>query len=495
MKEDDSMKKVFHLAINQYLAKDAALDHGFVVWKTDNVMKPNPDYFYETLMKDRVKDCDVIFQDYKKHLKGLYFCSGGTYKKNLGLEGKMEKYFSPSIPKDRHGNILSNNEISALALKGYDNLNNPSTIKYYADFTTNYLEGTKLDMNSYYSYLNEGDEISGITQAYDYVGDGTNSISGMHEENDGLVSCNLNLFGIKVWIIINRKNSEKLKKILKEKVKDEMKHCTNFWNHKNIILHPSFLKSHNIKYHVVHQKPGMMIVTGIHCFHQVINVTQTLATARNYATNDWLTIKAENHWRCMCSSLPVFDKSLLRNYVALERKYQLVLEEKGELEKRLEGEKEKGIEQPEISEGEGIGEEREKEADPEFRRRGEKRTKENTIESDLFSLVAVKKNKTLMQLLSDDVLETEKEGEGNMRREEEMNKFRCNKCDEFFKCKKSLDRHSKWKHEVNKLMCNDCGKILSRPDAMKRHKTTHHFHNIQFPQQYSIKSIHNMSFL
>ena len=40
-------------------------------------------------------------------------------------------------------------------------------------------------MNSYYSYLDEGDEVSGISQAYDYVGDGVNSISGMHEENDG----------------------------------------------------------------------------------------------------------------------------------------------------------------------------------------------------------------------------------------------------------------------------------------------------------------------
>ena len=291
-------------------------------------------------------------------------CSKGTYKKKLGWEGKMEKYFSPSVPIDRHGNILTNDEISALALKGYDNLDSPSTIKYYADFTTNYLRGTKLDMNSYYSYLDEGDEVSGITQAYDYVGDGSNSISGMHEENDGLVSCNLNLFGIKVWIIINRENSEKLKKILKEKVKDEMKHCTNFWNHKNIILHPSFLKSHNIKYHVVYQKPGMMVVTGIHCFHQVINITQTLATARNYATDDWLAIKAENHWRCTCSSLPVFDKSLLRNYVALEKKYQLVWEEKEELERQLKVEKER--KQLDLEKREGIEEEREKETDSDF---------------------------------------------------------------------------------------------------------------------------------
>ena len=44
-------------------------DYGFKdsVLKTNNVMKPNPDQFYETLMKDRIKDSDVaIFQDYKK---------------------------------------------------------------------------------------------------------------------------------------------------------------------------------------------------------------------------------------------------------------------------------------------------------------------------------------------------------------------------------------------------------------------------------------------
>lgn len=220
-----------------------------------------------------------------------------------------------------------------------------------------------------------------------------------------------------------------------------------------------------------------MIVTGIHCFHQVINITQTLATARNYATDDWLTIKAENHWRCMCSSLPVFDKSLLRNYVALERKYQLVLEEKTELEKQLKVEKEKESNQPEI-EKEGIGEEGEEEADSELHGRGEKRSKENMIQSDLFSLVAVNENDTLMQLLSDDVIETEKEEGGNIKKGEGMNEFKCSHCNEFLKCKRSLDRHLKWKHRMNKLICNDCGKMLSRPDAMKRHKTKHHFHNI-----------------
>ena len=188
MKEEDTLEKVFHLSINQYLAKDAALDHGFVVLKTNNVMQPSPDYFYETLIKDRIKDGDVIFQDYKKHLKGLYFCSRGTYKKKLGLEGKMEKYFSPTVPIDRHGSILTNNEISALALECYDGLDNPSTIKCCADFTTNYLRGTKLDMDSYYSYLDEGNEVNGVSQVYHYAGDGINSISGMHEENDRLVS-------------------------------------------------------------------------------------------------------------------------------------------------------------------------------------------------------------------------------------------------------------------------------------------------------------------
>ena len=34
--------------------------------------------------------------------------------------------------------------------------------------------------------------------------------------------------------------------------------------------------------------------------------------------------------------------------------------------------------------------------------------KKNVIESDLFSLVAVNENETLMQLLNDDVIETER---------------------------------------------------------------------------------------
>ena len=141
--------------------------------------------------------------------------------------------------------------------------------------------------------------------------------------------------------MINRYNSEKLKKILKEKVKDEMKQCTNFWNHKSIILHPSFLKSHNIKYHVVYQKPGMMIVTGIHCLHQVINVTQTLATTCNYATDDWSTIKAENHWRCMCSSLPVFAEELR----SFREKIPISFGRRGTGE-TIEGREEKEREQP-----------------------------------------------------------------------------------------------------------------------------------------------------
>ena len=70
-------------------------------------------------------------------------------------------------------------------------------------------------------------------------------------------------------------------------------------------------------------------------------------------------------------------------------------------------------------------------------------------------------------MLSDDVIETEEEEGGNIRKGEGMNEFRCYQYNEFFKCKRSLDRHSKWKHEMNKLMCYDCGKILSRPDAMK----------------------------
>lgn len=41
--------------MNQYLAKDVALDHGFVALKTNDVMKPNPDYFYETDISSRSK--------------------------------------------------------------------------------------------------------------------------------------------------------------------------------------------------------------------------------------------------------------------------------------------------------------------------------------------------------------------------------------------------------------------------------------------------------
>ena len=78
--------------MNQYFAKDASLDHGFVVLKTNDVMQRNPDYFYETLMKDSIKDGDLIFQDYKEHSKGLCLCSRGRSEKKWGLEGQMEKY-------------------------------------------------------------------------------------------------------------------------------------------------------------------------------------------------------------------------------------------------------------------------------------------------------------------------------------------------------------------------------------------------------------------
>ena len=410
----------FHSFLDYKTKEEKVVEKGFMILDTKKLWNLDIDQMYDKLLGTKIDN--ITTMRFRRKRSGFY--EGDLLKKH-SWSGKYGKdYFDSNTPKDNYGNIFSDIEIGELAMRKYDGMASTFNMTYWSDFEDTFTTDTLLNLDSCYSILNHGDSVDGISTAYTYAGR-NDSIAAMHEEDDGLLSINICLIGVKVWIILNREETEKLKTILRSEFKTYS--CKSFWKHKCTIITPQFLKKRNIKYSVVYQKPGMAIVTNIHCFHQVINVTQTLAVARNIATDSWVDIPT--HDRCYCNESPRFDKKLLQTLLKYKRENDQLWRENLEL-------KSKGME--EVTNNVAI------------------QTDNNSMfDTDIVQLPNFMDivEKSFVQLNPSAVT------------------HRCKICDwvSYSSYRQSLDQHVRSEHSGIRFQCEKCFRQFKRKDVLKKH--------------------------
>ncbi|KLP00069.1 uncharacterized protein Y057_8623 [Fusarium fujikuroi] len=116
-------------------------------------------------------------------------------------------------------------------------------------------------------------------QTYTHFGD-AGSATAMHKEDNRFLSCNIVLFGLKKWVIIRKEETEKFENWVS--LYNKTCRYDQFVRHLNIFFNPEELQKAGIGYDIITQGPGELVVTQEYQYHQVFNITPTLAIATNF---------------------------------------------------------------------------------------------------------------------------------------------------------------------------------------------------------------------
>lgn len=139
--------------------------------------------------------------------------------------------------------------------------------------------------------------MEGIHTPFIYVGEYLTSFAA-HVEDGDLYSVNYNHSGAaKIWYIIPGEEGEKLEKL----IFNQTSHiCKLYIRHKSILVPPSVLKEHGIKFARIVQKPGQYVIVFPRSYHMGFNCGLNIAEAINFATPNWLQF-FEKFNICECS--------------------------------------------------------------------------------------------------------------------------------------------------------------------------------------------------
>jgi hypothetical protein len=150
--------------------------------------------------------------------------------------------------------------------------------------------------------------LSGVTTAWTYVClmDG---IFGMHLEDSDALSFNVHVGGAgkKFWICILPESMELFEKVVRDILeKNESAGavwttCLDFMRHKSHYFTTSFLEKHNIKYTVVVQEEGDIVLTLPRCYHMGFNHGSSTHVAINMLCRWWIPFGiASKHVSIIC---------------------------------------------------------------------------------------------------------------------------------------------------------------------------------------------------
>jgi hypothetical protein len=138
----------------------------------------------------------------------------------------------------------------------------------------------------------------GVTRAYTYYC-ARNGMFAIHLEDSDALSANVHVSGEgkKYWICVMPESMPILEAAVRRIVKKQeetkpenertQSNCEDFMRHKELYLPVSFLDDYEIKYHVVEQEEGEMVVTLPRCYHQGFNWGNTANVAVNMVTDWW----------------------------------------------------------------------------------------------------------------------------------------------------------------------------------------------------------------
>jgi hypothetical protein len=147
------------------------------------------------------------------------------------------------------------------------------------------------------SQCNRRPKIPGVNRPYWYVSGEPNTPATLHIEDGNTGSANLLLAGAeKHWIIIPRSSADKLESCIREQF-PALKSCLQFVRHHDVIVGPLWLETRGIRYEIVCQKPGDVLVTlPGRVYHEVRNTGRNIAMAINYELPDAPDEPADYVW-------------------------------------------------------------------------------------------------------------------------------------------------------------------------------------------------------
>lgn len=126
----------------------------------------------------------------------------------------------------------------------------------------------------------------GINTPYIYFGQAT-SVTALHIEDAFLYSKNFCHAGWKLWLVVEPESRPSLESHLKQNFKASSASGSDFVRDLCILVAPWQLREWGIPFRVFIQGPGDLVVTYPKAYHQVLNLTDSLAEAVNFAPEDW----------------------------------------------------------------------------------------------------------------------------------------------------------------------------------------------------------------
>lgn len=145
-------------------------------------------------------------------------------------------------------------------------------------------------------------EIAGVTSPMTYFGM-WKAFFAWHKEDLDLYSINyLHMGEPKVWYCVPPSESDKFDAMARQLFPEGASACSEFVRHKNMMISPSLLRSHNINYVQALQQPGEFIVLNASSYHAGYNLGFNCAEAVNFALPEWIDI-GKNCSQCECGAL------------------------------------------------------------------------------------------------------------------------------------------------------------------------------------------------
>lgn len=122
-------------------------------------------------------------------------------------------------------------------------------------------------------------DVPGVTSPYHHIGEPMSG-TGLHCEDGNLQSANINLLGLKLWVLIDPKSTEKLETFIRTRYGG--RRCDQWLRHLHLFVRPADLRKEKIEFKMVAARPGDMVVTGPRQYHMVVNMTASFAVAINF---------------------------------------------------------------------------------------------------------------------------------------------------------------------------------------------------------------------
>lgn len=126
----------------------------------------------------------------------------------------------------------------------------------------------------------------GINTPYAYFGQAS-SVTALHIEDAFLYSKNFCHAGWKLWLVVRPESLPSLESHLKQVFKPRLASGSDFVRDLCVFLAPQQLREWEVSFEVFLQGPGDLIVTYPKAYHQVLNLTDSVAEAINFAPENW----------------------------------------------------------------------------------------------------------------------------------------------------------------------------------------------------------------